>query len=359
MRTPETTQWSCHSCTACCRGFQFGPVEEEVIQGLTAHTPESWWEPAASTPWFQARSGPDGAPHYYLTAIDGHCIFLRDDGLCAVHAKLGEAAKPGFCREFPHHIIEEKDDYVGVIRAECEGWYKSYQSGEPIESTLEAIRALPRVVPRRHFAPKQVMLFPTTAISYEHYQHLENELCRCLEEQNRGIEGDLRELRTVIRTLAGMADEASDMAAYRQNAAQVLAPLVHMLNAILQMPHADPYQVQFTRASRERLQHTLVFLESGTSLPRSQHFDEYFNLVLRNDILGKRFQSVGSLTAGLGLFALGTLVARCSSEDGDLSHAAAHYAGWLRFSAIPAVQQSLTTHRVRLSTLFFHVAPFA
>ena len=122
--------------------------------------------------------------------------------------------------------------------------------------TLEAIRALPRVVPRRHFAPKQVMLFPTTAISYRHYQHLENELCRCLEEQNRGIEGDLRELRTVIRTLAGMADEASDMAAYRQNAAQVLALLVHMLNAILQM-------------------HTLTPIKSSSPEPRANAFNTH------------------------------------------------------------------------------------
>ena len=111
MRSPKDTRWSCHSCTACCRGFQFGPVEHNVIENLSAQQPASWWPPASNRPWFQERPGPQEQKLYYLSAVDGHCIFLQDDGLCAVHAKLGEAAKPGFCREFPHHIIEEEDDW--------------------------------------------------------------------------------------------------------------------------------------------------------------------------------------------------------------------------------------------------------
>lgn len=354
MRSSKDTRWSCHSCTACCRGFQFGPVEPEVIQNLIKQDVETWWKPASLQAWFHERSGPQDQSLHYLSAVDGHCIFLQEDGLCAVHATLGEDAKPGFCREFPHHIIEEENDYVGVIRAECEGWHKSFQSGPPIEANLDAIRALPRVVPRRRFTPKQVMLFPKTAISYAHWQHLETELCRCLEEESRGIEGDLGELRTIIRTLAGLDNPKPQPQIYEEAVRRLLQPLVHMLRGVLQIPHGDPHQVQFTKTSMQRMEQTLEALQHARLPGRSQEQDDYFNVVLRNDIIGKRFQSFGSVSAGLGAFALGTFVARCCTATPNLSENASHYAGWLRFTGIPAVQQSLSANSSALHLLFLN-----
>jgi hypothetical protein len=291
-----------------------------------------------------------------LTAIDGHCVFLQDDGLCAIHATHGEAAKPGFCREFPFHIVQERTNTVGIIRAECEGWYKSFTQGPIIDDRLESVQKLPRVVPHRSFTNPQVMLFPRSAISLEHWDHMEGELLRCLQEEGRGVEGDIGELRNVILTLAKQPSSPSQKSAYLGCAGKILAPMTRTLSAVLQIPHADPHQVVFTQNSLSRIQQTLRAIESDSLPPYSQSEAEYYNIVLQNWIMGKLFQGVGSLSAGLGAFALGALVARCNAEENDLESNATHYAAWLRFSGIPMIQQSLLSSQPVLHQLFMNVS---
>jgi Fe-S-cluster containining protein len=357
MRSPKDTRWACQSCTACCRGFQFGPVEPTVIAKLVETDVPSWWPPAADQDWFQQRRAPEADSTYYFTSVDGHCIFLRDDGLCSIHATHGKDAKPGFCREFPYHIVEERQGAVGVIRAECEGWHRSFIEGPRIQDKLEAVRALPRVVPHRRFTEPTIMLFPRSAISLEHWEHIEAEFLCCLEERPRGIEGDLHELRHIICTLARLTPLEPTQADYLMTATQLLKPLEQTLAVVLAIPHGDPHQEAFTRTSLKRVQNTIAHLETKP-LPAPKPMEpEFFNQVLQNWLLGKRFLEVGPLSAGLGSFALGTLVARCcAAENADLGAVATHYAAWLRFTGIPTVQHTLFASLPALHHLFMNAA---
>lgn len=353
MRSPKDTRWTCHSCTACCRGFQIGPVEEEVIENLQQTQVPSWWKPAADTEWFEQRGEPGKESNYYFRSVDGHCIFLRDDGLCAIHARYGEEKKPGFCREFPFHIVEEGQGAVGVIRAECEGWHRSFKNGPPIEDKLDGVKALPRVVPHRRFDGPTVRLYPRADISLAHWEHLESEFMGCLEERPRGIEGDLIELRNIICTLTGQEAPEGDQAAYLALASSLLQPLAAALNRVLNQAHEDPHQVAFTQQSLQRIQATIEHLNREPLPPSKDQEPEYFNQVLQNWMLGKRFLEVGPLSGGLGSFALGTIVARCAAADSTaLEGVATHYAGWLRFTGIPFVQQTLSSSLPALHQLF-------
>jgi Fe-S-cluster containining protein len=358
MRSPKDTRWTCHSCTACCRGFQFGPVEREVIENLQQSEVANWWKPAANTPWYEQRGAPGATPSFYFRSIDGHCIFLRDDGLCAIHAQLGESKKPGFCREFPYHIVEEVSGSVGVIRAECEGWHRSFQNGPPIAEELESVKALPRVVPRRRFDGESVLLYPRAEISRAHWEHLESEFLQCLEERARGVEGDLIELRNILFTLTGKKAPHHDTSAYLGLACNLLAPIESTLQHVLKQPKGDPHQVTFTQRSLHRVQATMACLQEGRLPPPKAQEAEYFNQVLQNWILGKRFLEIGPLSGGLGSFALGTLVARCAAAEApSLEGVAKHYAGWLRFTGIPMVQQLLSSGLPALHELFLRTSP--
>jgi len=332
-------------------------VETEVINNLLETEVSSWWAPAAERAWYQLREVPGTQPTHFFTSVDGHCIFLRDDGLCAIHAKYGEEKKPGFCREFPYHIVEENQGPVGVIRAECEGWHLSFLDGPAINDMLEEIRTLPRVVPHRNFKGSTVLLFPRSAISLEHWEHFEAEFLRCLEERPRGIEGDLHELRHIVCTLARLDLPKPQQSAYLTLIGELLTPLARTLEAVLALPHGDPHQVAFTRASLDRIQTTLAHLETHTLPNPKPNEPEYFNQVLQNWLLGKRFLEVGPVSAGLGSFALGTVVARCcAAPSPDLEALATHYAGWLRFTGIPVVQRTLYSSLPALHQLFLSAA---
>ena len=148
VRSLPGQAWECRGCAACCSsGFELGPVEDEVIDDLTRSDIAALWTPAGEGPWFTRRPGPDGRPLAYLTQRSGRCIFLRDDDLCAVHALLGADRKPGFCREFPYHLVEEPRGWVAVIRPTCGGLHQTHTEGPAVTTLLSA--SLPTQVPSR------------------------------------------------------------------------------------------------------------------------------------------------------------------------------------------------------------------
>ena len=173
IKTLKDARWSCRGCGDCCRGFSFGPVEPAVIAGLQAADIASKWAPAAQSPWFSTH--PDG--RHFLTHRDGHCVFLQDDNLCAVHRLLGEPAKPWFCREYPFHAVALPSGDVAVtVRADCGGLHESFEDGQPVAAQAEAALALPRIVPRQSFTASQVVILPRVAVGTANWAQIEPHL---------------------------------------------------------------------------------------------------------------------------------------------------------------------------------------
>lgn len=93
---PAGQNWSCHGCTECCRGrFAIGlsPAERERISG------QGWTKADGVDPagMFVVEGGQARLAH----SAAGACVFLNPEGLCRIHAKFGEDAKPLACRVYP------------------------------------------------------------------------------------------------------------------------------------------------------------------------------------------------------------------------------------------------------------------
>lgn len=97
---PTLQNWSCHNCGGCCRRHDIEITAEEH-----ARIEAQGWTPADGVPAgpLIERSGGWFTPSVSRLAHrpDGGCVFLDERGLCRIHAKFGEAAKPLACRLYP------------------------------------------------------------------------------------------------------------------------------------------------------------------------------------------------------------------------------------------------------------------
>ncbi len=114
-KLPVIQNWSCHNCGGCCREHLIEITEEEKRriekQGWTAKDGVSMQRPVIQK---------IGRGRYRLAhADDGACVFLDGDGLCRIHAKFGEAAKPLACRVYPYAYHPAGRDLTVSLRFSC------------------------------------------------------------------------------------------------------------------------------------------------------------------------------------------------------------------------------------------------
>jgi lysine-N-methylase len=74
----------------------------------------------AGQPVLEPHAGPPWKKRYRLAhRDDGACVFLNDDGLCRIHAKFGEAAKPLACRIYPYAFHPAGKKVTVSLRFSC------------------------------------------------------------------------------------------------------------------------------------------------------------------------------------------------------------------------------------------------
>ena len=131
---------------------------------------------AMAEQWPQPGSrGVDQSPNgdWYFKHVSGHCVFLRDDNLCAIHHLYGESAKPWFCREYPFHAVREPRGFSVRVREDCGGFYKSFRTGQPIELQAEQVVSLPRRVPYQTILDRTIVIAPGLGVSAENWTTVE------------------------------------------------------------------------------------------------------------------------------------------------------------------------------------------
>ncbi len=299
IKTIDGAKWSCRGCGDCCRGFAFGPVEPAVIAGLEAADIAAKWAPAAQAPWFSTR--PDG--QHFLTHRDGHCVFLQDDNLCAVHRMLGEPAKPWFCREYPFHAVDRPGGEIAVtVRADCGGLHESFEDGVPVAPQAEEAAALPRIVPRQAFSPGQVVILPRVAVGMENWLQIEPHLLAHLAA-SRTPEAAASTTRGMLLSMAGRPAAAADPLAHLAAMQSVIAGLAEVARTAEAPP---PYRLKLAWAAG-----ILAELDLAAPLPPlSEAAMRYLGLVLRGEVLTGRLGTLGGLPAMMGLFIVEAAIAR-------------------------------------------------
>lgn len=111
--------WSCHNCGGCCRQHAIEVTTEERHRILSQGWTEKEGTPTGNS-LFEWHSGPPWAKKYRLAhRADGACVFLNDQGLCRIHAKFGEAAKPLACRIYPYAFHPAGKKVTVSLRFSC------------------------------------------------------------------------------------------------------------------------------------------------------------------------------------------------------------------------------------------------
>ena len=119
LELPTLQNWSCHNCGGCCKQHAIEVTREEferiVKQGWRG---QPGFE--VGQPIFVWSSGPVWNRRYRLAnREDGACVFLDDKGLCRIHSKFGEAAKPLACRIYPYALHPAGKSVTVSLRFSC------------------------------------------------------------------------------------------------------------------------------------------------------------------------------------------------------------------------------------------------
>ncbi len=117
LHLPTLQNWSCHSCGGCCRQHAIYITEEErkriESQGWRA-------EDGVKGPLFVKEGGWLRPGRTRLAhQADGACAFLDEKGLCRIHAKFGEPAKPLACRIYPYAFHPSGNSISISLRYSC------------------------------------------------------------------------------------------------------------------------------------------------------------------------------------------------------------------------------------------------
>lgn len=152
LELPVLQRWACHNCGGCCRRHLIEITDEERKRILA----QGWEHDAALgaakiiVPLGRGRWRLNHTP-------DGSCVFLNEQGLCRIHAKHGEAAKPLACRVYPYAFHPAGKTVAVSLRYSCPSVVANL--GPTAKEADKEIRRLAKdVVPerRRDFPPPEV-----------------------------------------------------------------------------------------------------------------------------------------------------------------------------------------------------------
>ncbi len=333
-------RWDCHNCTLCCRLFALGPVSPEIVANLEEKDIAGSWAPAADGWVRETEQG------HFLEHRDGSCVFLGDDGLCAIHVLHGPEAKPAFCRTFPFTVVDQPTGRSHAVRDDCGGAWRSMDGGTPV---AEHIAALPVDAPTLSFGHDPVLVLPGVGVSPEDWQALED----ALVDQVRGDRDPRQNVADLVTTLhRSLRREPLEPSPQRGVAA--LQSLVDGFAQAIGGPESGSGAAQrLVRQVQDGLARATAQLSDPPDLEEDAR--RYLAQVLVQQLRGKSFSTQGGVCWGLGASLLGTELARAQARDGSLSAIAPFHVRWSRFCRNNAARSLLHQARDVLWELALHL----
>lgn len=258
LTLPTIQNWSCHNCGGCCRQHAIEVTEEERQRILS-----QGWTTNDGTPTgnalFERHAGPPWAKRFQLAhQADGACVFLNEQGLCRIHAKFGEAAKPLACRIYPYAFHPAGKQVTVSLRFSCPSVVAN--RGRTMSQNRDEIKQLARaIVPEGYERIPPPALSPHARVDWPDFfrfvDAIDDELKPMtvsitvklqrilfwlnLVEQSRfdKLSGArLTEFLDVIRQAAG--EEVQPIAEGRQPMAEILSPIARMQFRLLTAQYA-------------------------------------------------------------------------------------------------------------------------
>ena len=139
LELPTIQNWSCHNCGGCCRqhAIYITPDEEDRIR-------QQRWGDLPDWPAAQGFTVHKGGKVRLATRSDGACVFLDEAGLCRIHGRFGEPAKPLACRIYPYAFHPSGAGLTVSLRFSCPSVVRNL--GKPVTSQEADLRELARLV---------------------------------------------------------------------------------------------------------------------------------------------------------------------------------------------------------------------
>lgn len=358
-RTVQGARFACQGSGFCCRFHQLGPVGPAEVQVLRDAAPETWWPPAAQG-WLHTALTPTG-PVHQLAKVDGHCVFLDEQQRCAVHARLGPQAKPGFCRLFPYQVVEDARGLSVSLRASCGGLHAALRDGEPVEDQVDEVLALARdggVVVR--WTPPQVAVAPGWQETPASWLDHEAALLAALPTVDLQPEALVAWVRDTLAARAGVSLPVPEPGRAALATRAVLMALDLTLQHVRDS-ETPPSQAEadFVATMHDRIRAAATAVEAGHRAPLDADARTYVRDLLAQALLGKEVHRLGSLSSGMGRFLTAVVVAgHAAPEPGPEAFAQVH-SRVVRFTQNRSVRAILDRARPALDDLFLHAMPEA
>ena len=138
---PVIQNWGCHNCGGCCREhlIEITAAEKQRIENQA-------WTAADGISMERPVIQQIGRNRYRLAhQSDGACVFLDEGGLCRIHTKHGEPAKPLACRTYPYAVHPAGPRKLAVsLRFSCPSVVQNL--GSSVDSQKAAIGQLSREI---------------------------------------------------------------------------------------------------------------------------------------------------------------------------------------------------------------------
>lgn len=185
LELPTLQNWSCHNCSGCCRQHLIEVTEEERQRIIDQN-----WSAEDGIPADRPVLVPFGPPwkkRYRLGhQPDGACVFLDEKGLCRIHAKHGEDAKPLPCRIYPYAFHPSRKGVVVSLRFSCPSVVRN--QGRPLSQQSRELKEYAKAV-----VPEGVNTLPPPAISnaarvdWRDFQRFVDALDRTIAEEDQPL----------------------------------------------------------------------------------------------------------------------------------------------------------------------------
>jgi lysine-N-methylase len=203
LELPTLQNWSCHNCGGCCKqhGIFITEAEKERIekQGWNAESGVPKDQPV-----FVKMGGVVGkAWHRLAHKPDGGCVFLDEKGLCRIHAKFGEPAKPLACRIYPYAFHPTGKGLTIGLRFSCPSVVANL--GQPVLKQRGELMELARqVVPESLTSARPPAISAKETLSWPDFHRIIAALDDSFEDESEPF---LKRLLSAITwtTLVGQA----------------------------------------------------------------------------------------------------------------------------------------------------------
>ncbi len=164
LQLPVIQNWSCHNCGGCCREHLI-----EITADEKKRIDRQNWTAADGIPADQPLVEKTGDGGYRLAhQADGACVFLNENGLCRIHAKFGEPAKPLACRVYPYAYHPAGHSATVSLRFSCPSVVQNL--GQRVVEQADQLQSVAKeVIPARHQAASPPMIHGTQQLDWKDF----------------------------------------------------------------------------------------------------------------------------------------------------------------------------------------------